>query len=790
MFLIFNSLNVFSTGGDAQYGTNFSISNGYIAFARFNQSDSTTIEPMATGQTWTAQQGISNVNNGILVMDETTGGIPDQMCFAQNFTKEYSSDYTCDTTFRVTTNDMSAMIQWWTGTDCTGAGPQMTVGLQDRDDVNFDQILAVYDDVSSPIAKGTPNIDAKLLGDTTILARIHVNNSGEGVNGTWFNFSVTNGVITTTQISTTGWIKVDTGIKDTRSLAIRFDETTAGVGNYNTTQFDCYNGTIRPAFVSATPSIVNNTPILKINTPLNNSQTHNATPFINISITAGTFNNMSFAVFLDTNSNPTTMINSSNLTASVNFTISSYTITQSIGGSINGTYYLKINATDNQSNVVSTIINFNLTNDINQYNITNTSITPMALSVNTQAKCHSNITNKASTSSMPNQTDNISISDLRWFINGSEVLTAGNNSLLNAQNTTLNSNISCMQRKNNGFGDTAWTMYVSTQNITVGDITSPAINSFAISSTSPLTTDIVNITANITDNTILTLINFPKVTIDAINYTMILIGDNIFQYAAAWALGQHNISYFIAQDTSSNTQTNTSTINFNVTSPPSSSGTSSSGGSGGGSLEPTIVLVSQELICSSAGTNYTISNIQGSTLGYSLVTDYKNTKKKCRDILIRNNGVENITINLECTDTGNFTSGFCRYINLSETQVELKPNVFQTKTVKMCVLPLDEKIEGDFFYFAIKTSDEKGICTSQLSNQVETGGFNGFLAKFVSFRRLGKLNYPFILPALSFGFVIGFLFNLIFRLVRLPVLGILSAFLTGIGFFIGYLLIF
>ena len=274
-----------------------------------------------------------------------------------------------------------------------------------------------------------------------------------------------------------------------------------------------------------------------------------------------------------------------------------------------------------------------------------------------------------------------------------------------------------------------------------------------------------------------------------INYSGDSTTENVFNLTGM--TNGLNYVYALNINTSFGTWTNTSNISFTVAVSSDGGGSSGGGGGGGGASEPTIVLISQELQCSSAGINYTISNIQGSILGYSLVTDYKNTRQKCRDILLKNNGIENVTIILECTDTGNFTLGFCNYVDLSETKVQLEPNIFQTKTVQMCIKPLDESIEGDIFYFSIKTSDEKGICTSQLSNQVETGGFNGFLAKFVSFRRLGRLNYPLILPAIFFGFVVGLIFNLLLgKLVNLPALGILSAFLTSIGVFIGYLLVF
>lgn len=334
---------------------------------------------------------------------------------------------------------------------------------------------------------------------------------------------------------------------------------------------------------------------------------------------------------------------------------------------------------------------------------------------------------------------------------------------------------------------------------TVGDATAPVLDTCTLSATS-ITDAIgntINFTCNATDSgSFITAMSFDingslSVTRSFSITEGFIVKSTyiIFESLETLKVGAYSIMNVSVTDASGNKQINfTNNTHITITSAPLGSAGGGGGGGGGGEIEPTIILVSQELICSSAGINYTISNIQGSALGYSLVTDYKNTRQKCRDILIRNTGIENITINLNCIDSGNFTSGFCRYINLSETKVKLEPNVFQTKTIKMCVLPLDENIEGDRFFFSIKTSDEKGICTSQLSNQVETGGFNGFLAKFISFRKIGKLNYPLIIPSLSIGFIVGIIFTLIFRLIN-PAIGILFGFITAIASFLGYLII-
>ena len=336
---------------------------------------------------------------------------------------------------------------------------------------------------------------------------------------------------------------------------------------------------------AVTPSIANDSTVLTINIPLNNSQTHNATPYINFTITAGTHNNIStMMVFLDTNSNPINMINSSNNTRQGNFTIAYYTITSQVSGSINGTYYLKVNGTDNASNVFSTIITFNLTNNINAYNITNVSITPIPLSSGTQVKLHFNLTNKANVlNDLPNQTDNISISDCQWLINNTEERTAGNSTFLNSQNVTLNANISSRCRVNNGFGDTSWTLYVNSPTATVGDTTVPVITAQAISGTSFTTEQRVNVSANCTDNIAVDYVRVEWNRTGAFaNDTMSSLGNNVYAYNSLFAVGNYNTTNIYCADGSSNIARDLSNFTFTVTSPPADSGTGGGGGGGGG----------------------------------------------------------------------------------------------------------------------------------------------------------------------------------------------------------------
>lgn len=362
-------------------------------------------------------------------------------------------------------------------------------------------------------------------------------------------------------------------------------------GTLNESEILYLNKTVILQDPEPVPVITNETPRIIINTPSNNSKTHNATPFINFTInTTSPNNNITWEFYMDKNNLPTTKINRSENRTQGNFTFSIYTLNNVTEGSLNGTYRIMFNITDNASNNVILFHTFDLTNDINLYNVTNVSITPLPLEANTQAKCHYNLTNKISLTSTPNQSDNISITDLRWWINNSIVSTANNNTLLNAPNVTLNSNITCEVRINNGFGETAWTPYVNSSTVTIGDTTLPSITNQSIKSSSLITTDILNITAKCTDTN---TINYVRAEINSSNKTMILLGDDLFSFSGEagtlFTVGLHNITKFYCADGSGNIANDTSNITFTVSNAPSGGSSSSpvsGGGGGGGGCKP------------------------------------------------------------------------------------------------------------------------------------------------------------------------------------------------------------
>lgn len=374
-------------------------------------------------------------------------------------------------------------------------------------------------------------------------------------------------------------------------------------------------------------SPLNISPVVVINTPRNNSQTHNQTIFINFTITNSDNDNATYRMFIDTNTNPITKINESNITQG-NFTFIT-SLTAQVSGSINGTYYLKINGTDNSSNIFTYFHVFNLTNDLNQYNVTNVSITPLSLIAGTQAKCHFNITNKANIlTSLPNQTDNISISDLRWYINKTLLATANNQTLLNAPNVTTDANVSCEARINNGFGDTAWTQYVNSSQAVVGDTTAPILNNCTLSSTSitDASGNTINLTCDATDlsSNIQTMVAYLNGTTNKTlifsftQATTIKASYIIFESLETLKVGSYSISQVNVTDTSGNKVANfTNSTHLIVTSAPSGGGVTPSGGGGGGGsiVPPPPQCKENELLVSNKCVNASLFNVTFKVVG-------------------------------------------------------------------------------------------------------------------------------------------------------------------------------
>lgn len=397
---------------------------------------------------------------------------------------------------------------------------------------------------------------------------------------TWQNWKIVLETNSSISYYINNTIKHNAGATSTCIGNVTFLEFGEQLGQLQIDNLTIYNGT----------STEDGIPTITIYSPADNSLTHNMTPPINFSITDGQGDNLTnLSVFLDKQANPTTRINISNTTGGF-FSWVLPLLNNNTEGSINGTYYLKINGTDNSTsnNFFIALISFNLTNNISSYNATNVSLTPLPLNPNTAVKCHYNITNFGGSQI----NDNISITDLRWWINGTQYKPANNLTTLNAGNATLNANITCEVRINNGYGETSWTQYVNTSQATVGDTTTPTITAQAINGNSFTTAQRVNISANCTDNILVDIVRVEhNGTGTYSNSTATLLGNNVYSYNALFGIGKYNVTNIYCADGSGNIARDASNFTFTVTSPPSGDAGSSGGGGGG-----TTTIIKEKLI--------------------------------------------------------------------------------------------------------------------------------------------------------------------------------------------------
>ena len=338
------------------------------------------------------------------------------------------------------------------------------------------------------------------------------------------------------------------------------------------------------AGAEAPPSIANNSPIITINSPLNNSASHNATIVTNFTISVTENNNLTWFIYLDKNSNPTTLINDSGNRTQGNYTLNPFTLNNDTEGSINGTYFLKFNGTNNASRFFEILFSFNLTNNITNYNVTNVTITTLPLEVGATATGHCNIT------SFSSEKNNASLIERIWWVNNTNLTTNINSTTLAGGNVTNNANITFMCRVNNGYGNTAWTVFVNSSTATVGDTITPTISGQSINGNSFTTSQRVNVTVNCTDDIVVDIVRVEwNRTGSYANDTMTLLNLNQYSYTALFSVGNYNATKFYCRDGGSNMANDTSNFTFSVTSPPSSSGGTSGGGGGG----TTIVVIKQ-----------------------------------------------------------------------------------------------------------------------------------------------------------------------------------------------------
>ena len=470
--------------------------------------------------------------------------------------------------------------------------------------------------------------------------------------------------------------------------------------------FAVYNGTTTDDGIT---DIINISPSISINTPLNNSQSHNATMNLNFTISTTSPNfNFTFEVYADKNSTYTTRLNRSENFTSGNFTII-YSFPEYLG-SVNGTIFIKINGTDNASNNFEVFHTYNITNDLNLYNTTNVSITPLPIEVNTQIKGHFNLTNKANIlTSAPNQSDNITISDCNWYLNRTLVTTAGNNSFLNAPNITNNANVTRSCRVNNGFGSTAWTQYVNSSTTIVGDTTNPFLNNCTLSSTSitDASGSTINLTCEATDvsniQTMVATLNGTinkTLTFSFTQATTIKPTYVIFQSLETLLVGSYSVSQVNVTDTSSNKLSNaTNDLHFSVTSAPSPSPSpapAGGGGGGGGTQTAKSENTTFNLLTENFGEEYGSINVNS------------NSVKEIK-ILIENLGNKTTIINLKCIESTRLTTTIllCNNVQFSQESLNLVPSTFPLETLIKVRIP-EAELFKTFSLIIQGTSTEGG----------------------------------------------------------------------------------
>ena len=119
--------------------------------------------------------------------------------------------------------------------------------------------------------------------------------------------------------------------------------------------------------------------------------------------------------------------------------------------------------------------------------------------------------------------------------------------------------------------------------LTVGDNTAPVFENVSTQSkTSFTSTEIINITANVTDGSVL---NFVRCTTNRTdthtNNSLTYLGNDLWSFSSTFAIADYNIPYCYAQDSSSNEKVEPTNLSFSVS---SASVSSDAIAGGGGSL--------------------------------------------------------------------------------------------------------------------------------------------------------------------------------------------------------------
>lgn len=305
------------------------------------------------------------------------------------------------------------------------------------------------------------------------------------------------------------------------------------------------------ANITTSFSSLNIVPSISLNNPPNNNATHNKTIMFNFTITDADGDKFNLTLYSNVTSNPSLIINQSGNMTNDTFIII-YTFNVEINGSINNTYYWKVNGTDNNSNFFqSSISTFNITNNLDD--ITNVTLNSSVINVGDFLKGYFNLTGILRNNRV--DYDNCSINQTRLYINFTEVLGHRNETILNGSFARDGANITFSARCNDGFGETSWTPFVNSTTLTVSDTTFPTILGANFSKLSITDGEQVNVTVNATDNNFLNIVNITVRSPTGILFNRTCLNINAISYLC-------NITFFDGDETSESGNWNLTYVNI------------------------------------------------------------------------------------------------------------------------------------------------------------------------------------------------------------------------------------
>jgi len=225
--------------------------------------------------------------------------------------------------------------------------------------------------------------------------------------------------------------------------------------------------------------------------------------------------------------------------------------------------------------------------------------------------------------------------------------------------------------------------------------------------------------------------------------------------------------YVLANDSAGNLDTKS--VNFTVlTSPLGGSG--SPGGSGG--AEPQIIFVE-------AG-NFSVETEFGSSY-YNWVAVPSSTKSG--KIIIKNLGLNKITVSVSCTPLGNETNGYdvCSFVTFDRSEnIEVYPGGKLEEEINFNITAPSDIAYGKSLIFGIIVEDQEGHKSTPLHVETKIGRFIGFISLFfekmfsgfytVPFSKFKpeaqNVTIPYLIPAVFATLIFGFLTTWIIGKIR------------------------